>query len=183
MPAGMNYGQTDRRALDVDRQVVGTTLDEVYNNPWIEIRSLRLANGAALNGISNISPYIAFPNAGFPLASFGILTRPAWTNGTFTLRLVWSGDTASANTASWNFDYSTVDLGGVPGSTTGPVTTAAGPGTINALQDYTIAFAGALNATHIYVGVGLYRDAAADAYAGETRLFGLQFRFTPSPVH
>lgn len=146
------------------------------------------AAGAVLGNLGPAA-YLAFPKAGTPAGRGSIpVPIPLWNRGNLTARLIWSGDTASANTVSWQVNMTLTAAGGVPTVITGPQPAIPGPPTINALQDYTFIAGSAfwpVNPSIIHIGFNVFRNGGIgiDTYAGEARLFGLEIIYQPADGH
>lgn len=185
---GLRRETTEKRDLMTNQGVIESALDELLYRPRYPATVLVPAAGAAFGNVSSAA-YLAYPKAGTPAGRVSLPTPPRyWEKGSMGIRIIWSGDTASAVTnVQWQVNMTLTALGGVPTVITGPQPAVPGPSVVNALQDYTFQTAGfwPVDASIISVGINIFRNggSAADTYVGEARLFGFQVIYTPSAGH
>lgn len=185
---GFHRENVQARELASNQGITEDALDDTIYRPRFPCTSLFPAAGAALNFFGPAA-YLAFPKAGTPAGRFSLPAPAAfWRQGSLTVRLIWSGDTASAVTnVQWQTNLTLTALGAAPAAITGPAPAVPGPAAANALQDYTFSADGFWPVTSavISVGVNIFRNGgvAADTYIGEARLFGFQIIYTPSGGH
>lgn len=186
--------QTDPRSIQVNQGIVEATVDDLIYRPRFPCTALfpDAASGAAYGAVAGSSSlHIAYPNAGSPTARMSWPVPSAlWLRGTLSVRIVWSGDTASAVTdVVWRCNFAITALNGVPTGITGPQVAVAGPSVIGAIQNrvFTAEQAGffPIDSSAIHLGLAVVRDAgaAADTYAGEARLHSFQLIYTPVAGH
>jgi hypothetical protein len=166
----------------VNYGIIESALDEVLYRPRFPPAAFIPAAGAVLGPF-----YMAFPKAGTPRMGMGI-PSPAfyWTTGTFTVKILWTGDTASTNPVEWAYNMFITPVGGVPTAIVGPTMDVAGPSVIGAIISSTFTTSVfAVDSSMVYVLISLLRNsgAAGDTYTGEARILGVQLIYTPSAGH
>lgn len=184
---GYRRQQTVDRDLQVNQSITEDALDDLIYRPRFTCRALEPTAGAAgpVFGNTNSHEYLGYA-AGANLAARLSWPIPTayWINGTVTLRIIWAGDTVSANPVQWQFHMSPTIVGAAPVNLA--VTAANMPAVtvVNALMDYTFATTvNAVNSSHISTGLNIQRNGAIDTYPGIAKLFDFQLLYRPAAGH
>lgn len=180
---GMRREQTDPRSVQLNQGITEEALDASIYRPRFAPTQMIPLGGANLAIL-----WMAFPKAGSPSArSSMVVPSSHWSKGTITVRIIWTGDTASTNNVEWALNMYIAAPGDVLGAAiTGPVVDIPGPAAVNKVLDYTFTTtAFAVNSSHVYYDVTLFRNggSAGDTYAGEARLLAFQVIYTPAAGH
>lgn len=182
---GYRTEQTDDRAVQANQGITEAALDELLYRPRFPVTAMLPSGGAVFTSPPALqsSPYLAFPKAGTPMGRLDIIPPTCWINGSLTVRIVWTGDTASVNTVDWQVNAAMTARGAAPIAALLAAASVAGPVGINQHIDTTF-FSSviAVNASHVMAGVTLIRNVA-DAYAGEVRVTGIQLIYQPAAGH